>query len=386
VAIVAHMFKVLNTVNNYLNSGPVMGIPQEKVKQVAMPVREQNHHHNHHHHHTHHQNNQSASFHRQYVLGDVLGEGGFGRVYAGFRVKDNLPVAVKQVSKSKVPSWGTINGERVPLEICLLRKVMHVPGVIKLIAWFELPEGFFIVMERPESVKDLFDYITDRKQLPESESRHLFRQVVHMVQQCHAAGVIHRDIKDENLLITTDRHGRKVLRLIDFGSGAFLKDIIYTDFDGGTKVYAPPEWLQRNQYLAGPATVWSLGILLYDMVCGDIPFNQDSQIIAARVHFGSHVSEDCQNLIRQCLRLRPTERPSLEQIMAHPWMKGQPRETQTISISPLNVSPLGTSLSSSFGSSLGPMDLIVDTLDSDASSLDKLSTGSETSQDFVSEF
>ncbi|KAK3864049.1 hypothetical protein Pcinc_030232 [Petrolisthes cinctipes] len=388
------MFKVLNSLNHYLNSGPVLGIPQDQVNPVVtMPGRELptllHHHphhahthlhtHTHHHYHTPHTHPQknTNNFDRQYLLGDVLGEGGFGRVYAGFRIKDNLPVAVKQVSKSKVPSWGTINGERVPLEICLLRKVSHIPGVIKLITWFELPEGFFIVMERPENVKDLFDYITDKKHLSETESRHLFRQVVDVVRQCHGAGVIHRDIKDENLLITTDSRGRKVLKLIDFGSGAFLKDHIYTDFDGGTKVYAPPEWLQHNQYLAYPATVWSLGILLYDMVCGDIPFSQDYQIMAARVQFRGHVSEECQNLIRWCLRLRPEDRPTLDQILQHPFM---------IKSQMMRGSSLSSSFGSDFGSSLSPMELIGDALDSDASSLDKHSTASEGSGEYSPEF
>lgn len=290
------------------------------------------------------------------------------------RIKDSLPVAIKQVAKSRVPAWGTMNSERVPLEICLLRKVSHIPGVIKLIAWFELPDCFIIVMERPDAVKDLFDYITERKLVPEPEARYLFRQVVDVVRQCHAAGVIHRDIKDENLLISTDRQGRKVLKLIDFGSGAFLQDNIYTDFDGGTKVYAPPEWIQRNEYQAGPATVWSLGILLYDMVCGDIPFAQDDQILSARLNFRIPISEECQNLIRLCLRVRPEDRPSLEQILQHPWMKG-PRDS-------------GAGLVGCMGSSLGPMGLLSDSslLDSDASSLDKHSTGSDASRESESEF
>lgn len=369
------MFKVFTSVNSYLNAGPVMGIPQEKIKQVTMPVREHVHHHPHHHHHhhnhTHNHNHTHQPFDRQYRVGHILGEGGFGRVYAGFRVRDNLPVAIKQIAKSKVPAWGTINGERVPLEICLLRKVSHIAGVIKLIAWFELSDCFIIVMERPEAVKDLFDYITDRKMVPEPEARYLFRQVVDVVRHCHAAGVIHRDIKDENLLITTDRYGKKVLKLIDFGSGAFLKDNIYTDFDG-TRVYSPPEWIQHNQYEAGPATVWSLGILLYDLVCGDIPFAHDDQIISARLHFRVPVSEECQNLIRACLRIRPEDRPSLEQILSHPWMKG-PRDS-------------GAGLVPCMGGSLGGMGLISDVLDSDASSLDKHSTGSDASRESESEF
>lgn len=368
---VENMFKVINSVNNYLNSGPVMGIPQEKIKQVAMPIRD--HHYIHHHHHHHHHHYSQLPFDRQYTVDGVLGEGGFGRVYSGVRVKDNLPVAIKQVAKNKVASWGKINGEKVPLEICLLRKVSHIPGVIKLIAWFEHADCFIIVMERPEAVKDLFDYITERKAVPEPEARYLFRQVVDIVRQCHASGVIHRDIKDENLLITTDRQGRKVLKLIDFGSGAFLKDHIYTDFDGGTKVYAPPEWIQHNQYLAGPATVWSLGILLYDMVCGDIPFAQDFQILAARVSFRIPISNDCMDLIRLCLSHQPEDRPSLEQILQHPWLMG-PKDS-------------GAGLIGCMGGSLGPMDLLSDShLDSDASSLDKHSTGSDASRESESEF
>ncbi|KAG0724422.1 Serine/threonine-protein kinase pim-1 [Chionoecetes opilio] len=337
-----------------------------------MPIRD-HHHYIHHHHRHHHHHHSQLPFDRQYSVDGVLGEGGFGRVYSGIRVKDNLPVAIKQVAKNKVASWGKINGEKVPLEICLLRKVSHIPGVIKLIAYFEHADCFIIIMERPEAVKDLFDYITERKAIPEPEARYLFRQVVDIVRQCHASGVIHRDIKDENLLITTDRQGRKVLKLIDFGSGAFLKDHIYTDFDGGTKVYAPPEWIQHNQYLAGPATVWSLGILLYDMVCGDIPFAQDFQILEARVSFRTPVSNDCMDLIRLCLTHQPEDRPSLEQILQHPWLTG-PKDT-------------GAGLIGCMGGSLGTMDLLSDShLDSDAASLDKHSTGSDASRESESEF
>lgn len=131
-----------------------------------------------------------------------------------------------------------INGRRCPLEVCLLRKLGHIPGVIRIIDWYEHQKSFVIVMERPEAVQDLFDFITEQGPLGENLSRNFFTQVVETILKCHQAGVLHGDMKDENLLVEK-KSGK--LRLIDFGSGSWLKESTYTVFDGKCCVkYAPP--------------------------------------------------------------------------------------------------------------------------------------------------
>jgi len=257
-------------------------------------------------------------FERAYRVGEVLGKGGFGTVYAGKRIRDAMNVAIKHVAKNKVTEWAMYGGRRVPMELKLLHSVQAVEGVIKLIDFYERGDSFIFVMEKPENTKDLFDVITDKKFLEEDIARNFFRQIVETVLACHDKGVIHRDIKDENILVelTTGK-----IKLIDFGSGAQIKEEAYSDFDG-TRVYAPPEWILTSRYFGIPATVWSLGVLLFDMVCGDIPFENDEQICLAKLEFRKQISESCQDLVRSCLKVKPLDRIDLPDILNHPWMSG----------------------------------------------------------------
>ena len=261
-----------------------------------------------------------------YQVRDLIGSGGFANVYSGFRRRDGLPVAIKHVMKESVTTWTSLsNGQSIPAELYLLHRVQHVPGVIKLLDTFETPDSFHLVMERPENVKDLYDYITEQGPLSENVSRNFFTQIVQIVWNIEKSGVLHRDIKDENVLVDLNT-GQ--LRLIDFGCGTLLRDTEFDDYDG-TRVYSPPEWLSNSLYNGRQATVWSLGILLFDLVNGDIPFEEDHEIKAAHLHYKTDTSTSCRDLIRKCLSVDPAQRPTLEVIMSHPWMTKAAGVTET---------------------------------------------------------
>lgn len=168
-----------------------------------------------------------------YRVGPEIGRGGFGVVYAGYRVNDKKPVAIKYVGRKASCEWTLADGRRVPLEIALLETCRDCPGVIQILDWFERSDGYFIVMERPTPFCDLFDFISDRGGLDEVLARTLFKQIVETAIACANVNVVHRDIKDENIILDINDG---TLKLIDFGSGAFLRDSNFKDFEGTLKL------------------------------------------------------------------------------------------------------------------------------------------------------
>ena len=260
-------------------------------------------------------------FKANYIYDRILGKGGFGIVYEGFRWSDGLPVAVKCIEKSSVNSWGFVDGVRVPLELCLMCQVSCIAGVIQVLDASETKSQFFIVMERPTSCRDLFDFISERVVLSEAMAKSFFRQALQTIYECYQAGVLHRDIKDENILIDLQTYK---LKLIDFGAGAYVKETPFDDFSG-TLMYAPPEWLKYKTYNGMELTVWTLGIFLYIMVFGQIPFKDKQQVLRGSVVFKEtqNISADCQNLILSMLEVYPENRPTLDQVLSHPWLRSE---------------------------------------------------------------
>ena len=232
------------------------------------------------------------------------------------------------------------------MEIDLMYRANACHGCIKIIDYIERSDRYLIVMERPAKCIDMWDFINNKGPLNENLARVFFKQIVHTVLDMKANGVLHRDIKDENILVDLNTFE---LKLIDFGAGTHYTDAELTDFQG-TRVYSPPEWLQTQAYKGDEACVWSLGVLLFNMIYGDIPFEHDEEIKSSELDFAkyahlnnkiyknntnylvnnftgsSHAASltvasrtQVNNLIRLCLEKSPENRCRLEDILEHAW-------------------------------------------------------------------
>lgn len=237
-------------------------------------------------------------------------------VYSGRRIQDKLPVAIKRVMREKVKRWETVQGYQVPQEIALMLRCYGHPGIIKLVDWYECLDSFILIMERPERAVDLFDYIREIGRVTEKEAARVFKQILDAAIHIQNCGVVHRDIKDENIIINRDTMEAK---LIDFGCGTLLKDGPYRDFSGTPEFY-PPEWFVDREYYARTACVWSLGVLLFDMTQGEIPFKQKEKIVENKPTYKHPISENCRNLIQWCMNSNQKQRPTLEAIQMHMWV------------------------------------------------------------------
>ncbi|MCL4146141.1 UNVERIFIED_CONTAM: hypothetical protein GTU68_059254, partial [Idotea baltica] len=279
-----------------------------------------------------------------YVIGDVVGKGGFGTVKEGWRLKDDLSVAFKRIEKARVPKWED-KKKTLPKEIAILERLSLVPNVVHLLGWFEDDISFLLVLERPDPCVDLFDYIQQQGFLYEPQAKQLFKDAVTIVNDVFEQGVLHLDIKSQNFLVTIDWSGIPSLKLIDFGSADYVSEKPYRRMSGTTLFY-PSEWFLLGRFYGLFGTVWSLGVLLFDMTNGRLPFRSKEDIMSGVFCFQrSGLTEDLKNLICSLLNPDPCKRLSLDRILEHRWFteeRSRSDEDSTGSCQTTSSEELGT--------------------------------------------
>ncbi|TGZ76857.1 Pkinase-domain-containing protein [Ascodesmis nigricans] len=264
-----------------------------------------------------------------------MGEGAYGQVKLARYKKDaSQRVVLKYVTKKRilVDTWtrdrrlGT-----VPLEIHVLdflrQNGLRHPNIVEMTDFFEDDINYYIEMV-PHGLPgmDLFDYIELKANMDEDECRSIFVQVARAIHHLHTkAQVVHRDIKDENVILDGDGN----IKLIDFGSAAYIKNGPFDVFVG-TIDYAAPEVLQGKSYRGKEQDVWALGVLLYTIFYKENPFYNIDEIMDRELRIPFVTSELSLDLIKLMLDRDVERRPTIEQVLAHPWFEDLPSAEEAL--------------------------------------------------------
>ncbi|KAG7383043.1 Protein kinase [Phytophthora boehmeriae] len=254
-----------------------------------------------------------------YRLGKTLGIGSFGKVKLAEHDITGHKVAIKILNRNKIRSLDM--SEKVRREITLLRKMRH-PHIIRLYEVIDTPTDIFMVLEYIAG-GELFDYIVSKGRLAPEEARHFFHQIISGVEYCHFHRIVHRDLKPENLLLDADNN----VKIADFGLSNSMEDGDFLRTSCGSPNYAAPEVISGNLYAGPEVDVWSCGVILYALLCGSLPFDDESipnlfkKIRGGMYSLPSHLSEMARDLIPRMLVVDPMKRITIPEIRQHPWFQ-----------------------------------------------------------------
>ncbi|XP_064109498.1 MAP/microtubule affinity-regulating kinase 3-like isoform X21 [Macrobrachium nipponense] len=253
----------------------------------------------------------------KYRLLKTIGKGNFAKVKLAKHVPTGKEVAIKIIDKTQL-NPGSL--QKLFREVRIM-KILDHPNIVKLFQVIETEKTLYLVMEYA-SGGEVFDYLVFHGRMKEKEARAKFRQIVSAVQYCHQKKIIHRDLKAENLLLDSEM----VIKIADFGFSNEFTPGNKLDTFCGSPPYAAPELFQGKKYDGPEVDVWSLGVILYTLVSGSLPFDGSNlkelreRVLRGKYRIPFYMSTDCENLLKKFLVLNPARRASLETIMKDRWM------------------------------------------------------------------
>ncbi|XP_076002446.1 serine/threonine-protein kinase SIK2 [Genypterus blacodes] len=252
-----------------------------------------------------------------YDIERTLGKGNFAVVKLARHRITKTEVAIKIIDKTQLDA---VNLEKVYREVQIMKMLNH-PHIIKLYQVMETKNMLYLVTEYAKN-GEIFDYLAKHGRLSELEARRKFWQILSAVEYCHNRNIVHRDLKAENLLLD----GHMNIKIADFGFGNFFQPGEPLATWCGSPPYAAPEVFEGQQYEGPQLDIWSMGVVLYVLVCGALPFDGPTlpvlrqRVLEGRFRIPYFMTEDCEHLIRRMLVLDPSKRLSVAQIKEHKWM------------------------------------------------------------------
>lgn len=264
----------------------------------------------------------------KYDLYGTLGEGAFGKVKYAINTETNEAVAIKILDKERIQTRNM--GPQIKKEISIMKMINH-HYVVAVKDVFATNAKIFIVLEFIGG-GELFDKISNEGKVSEDKARFYFGQLLEGLEHCHNSGICHRDLKPENLLLDVDGN----LKISDFGFSTL--NIGDADGDGnaraellhttcGTPNYVAPEVLGKDGYDGKKADIWSMGVILYVMLAGYLPFDEGTMVaLFAKIKkadytFPDWFSPEAKDMLKRILVTDPSQRYKLSDIKNHPWYK-----------------------------------------------------------------
>lgn len=255
-----------------------------------------------------------------YKLRGTVGDGAFSVVKLVKHVKTNQYFACKIVPRARL---NTVHlEERFEIEIRIAQQ-MHHPGIVELCDLLKDENNYYVIMEFCPN-GELFQFIVDRMNLTEFEAKPLLRQILEALKYVHSKGVSHRDLKPENLLI--DSMGR--IKISDFGLSRFVDKNGLVKTPCGSPCYASPECISGRPYNGKTTDVWSVGVILYAMLTGQLPWTKRNQAqLFKQIKTGDYsipedLSADATSLIMGMMTVDPEKRLTIDQCLEHPFLQG----------------------------------------------------------------
>ncbi|XP_023850142.1 MAP/microtubule affinity-regulating kinase 3 isoform X15 [Salvelinus sp. IW2-2015] len=259
-----------------------------------------------------------------YRLLKTIGKGNFAKVKLARHILTGREVAIKIIDKTQLNPNSL---QKLFREVRIMKLLNH-PNIVKLFEVIETERTLYLVMEYA-SGGEVFDYLVAHGRMKEKEARAKFRQIVSAVQYCHQKHIVHRDLKAENLLLDADMN----IKIADFGFSNEFTLGNKLDTFCGSPPYAAPELFQGKKYDGPEVDVWSLGVILYTLVSGSLPFDGQNlkelreRVLRGKYRIPFYMSTDCENLLKRFLVLNPAKRGTFEvrddsenQIMKDRWI------------------------------------------------------------------
>ncbi|KAG2229922.1 hypothetical protein INT48_008303 [Thamnidium elegans] len=277
-----------------------------------------------------------------YWLGKTLGRGSSGRVKIGIHKVTGEKVAIKIISKSHLAANASVE-KAVKREIAVMKLISH-PNIMSLLDVIDLSDSpnLYLVLEYVQG-GELFEYLVSQGRLSEQEARKYFQQIIIGLDYCHRHLICHRDLKPENLLLDREKN----IKIADFGMASLQPTGSLLETSCGSPHYASPEIVNGIPYDGSASDIWSCGIILYALLSGHLPFDDDNirqllnKVKVGKYKIPDHLSDEARDLITKILVINPAKRLTMKQVQNHPWFTVDPPPNLTTLPDPPTATEIG---------------------------------------------